>query len=167
MSIIKIRSATPQDCPLLTQLISDLAVYEKLAHECKTTPDALHAALFSPRPVAEALIGEVDGVPQGFALFFTNFSTFVCKPGLYLEDLFVRPEARGVGLGKALLSYLGKIALERGYGRVEWVVLDWNSPAIEFYKKLGARPLEDWTIFRVSGDGIQTLANACPPVKDT
>jgi len=165
MPIITIRFATPLDCPLLTQLIRDLAVYEKLAHECKTTPEALHAALFSARPAAEALIGEVDGVPQGFALFFTNFSTFVCKPGLYLEDLFVRPQARSVGLGKALLSHLGKIAVERNYGRVEWVVLDWNTPAIDFYKNLGAKPLDDWTIFRVSGDGIQTLADACPVTK--
>ena len=157
---MRIRPATPADLTTITRFIRELAEYEKLLHECKTTPEALGQALFPKegRPVAESLIGEIDGVPQGFALFFTNFSTFLAKPGLYLEDLYVTPAARGHGLGKALLTHLAQIAAERGYGRFEWSVLDWNEPAIGFYKKLGAVPMDEWTVFRVAGNSLASLA---------
>jgi len=158
--MLNIRPATPADAPLLAELIRDLAVYEKMADQCRVTESGLLAALFGPRPCAEAIIGEVNGKPEGFALFFTNFSTFVCKPGIYLEDLFVRPRARGVGLGKALLSRLAQLAIERGCGRLEWSVLDWNTPAIDFYKKFGATPMDEWTVFRVAGDALASLADA-------
>ncbi|HZV09800.1 MAG TPA: GNAT family N-acetyltransferase, partial [Novosphingobium sp.] len=114
--------------------------------------------LFGPRPMAEALIGEIHGLPQGFALFFHSFSTFEGRPGLYLEDLFVRPEARGAGLGKALLLQLAALATARGCARLEWAVLDWNAPSIGFYRALGARPMEEWTVMRVDGDALQRLA---------
>lgn len=159
---VRIRPATPQDVPLLCRLIRDLAVYEKLEHECRVTPEGLHAALFGPRPSAKALVGELSGVPEGFALYFTNFSTFLAKPGIYLEDLFVRPHARGSGLGKALLSTLARIAVEEGCGRVEWSVLDWNEPAIGFYKRLGAVPMSEWTVFRLTGDSLRDVAALAP-----
>ncbi len=156
---ISIRPATRADLSLLCELIHDLAVYEKLEHECKVTESGLAAALFGDggRPCAEAVIGEVNGRAEGFALFFTNFSTFLCKPGIYLEDLFVRPHARGVGLGKALLAHLAKLAVSRGCGRLEWSVLDWNEPAIGFYKKLGAIPMSEWTVFRLTGPALTNL----------
>src|SRR5207253_2058547 len=140
--------ATPADTILLAELICSLAEYERLSDVCTITPEVLETHLFSKRPVAEAVIAELDGEAQGFALFFTTFSTFVGKPSLYLEDLFVKPDARGKGIGKSLLLHLVRLAKDRGYGRVEWAVLDWNEPAIQFYKKLGARPMEDWKIFR-------------------
>jgi GNAT superfamily N-acetyltransferase len=115
--------------------------------------------LFGPRPYAEVLIGEIDGAPQGFALFFHNFSTFEGRPGIYLEDLFVRPDARGSGLGKALLAYLAKLAVDRGCARLEWSVLDWNEPSIGFYKSLGARAMDKWTVFRMDGDALKRLAS--------
>lgn len=159
-----IRPATPADVPAIVGFIRELAEYEKLLHVCRTTVEALTASLFpaSGRPVAEALVGEIDGVPMGMALFFTNFSTFECKPGLYLEDLYVTPKARGVGLGKALLIRLAQIAVERGYARFEWSVLDWNEPAIGFYKKLGAVPMDEWTVFRVAGGALTSLASMNP-----
>jgi GNAT superfamily N-acetyltransferase len=147
---IAIRPATIEDVPLVMQFIRDLAEYERLAHEVTADEDALRAALFGDRPYAEVLIASYDGKPAGFALFFHNFSTFLGKPGIYLEDLFVRPELRGRGLGRALLAALARLAVERGCGRVEWAVLDWNEPSIAFYKSLGARPLDDWTVFRMS-----------------
>lgn len=122
--------------------------------------DVLATKLFGPRPYAEVVIGEVDGAAQGFALFFHNFSTFEGKPGIYLEDLFVTPQARGSGLGKALLSHLAKLAVERGCARLEWWVLDWNEPALAFYRKLGARPMDEWTVQRVAGDALVALAKA-------
>ena len=154
---ISIRIATPEDLPLIAELIRGLADYEKLAHEVRFDEPVLGAKLFGQRPYAEVIIGEVDGAAQGFALFFHNFSTFEGKPGVYLEDLFVRPEARGSGLGKALLSRLAAIAVERDCARLEWSVLDWNEPAIGFYKKLGARLMDEWTVMRVDGAALVQL----------
>ena len=155
---LSIRPATAADLPLIASLIRDLADYEKLAHEVRFDEAVLGERLFGERPYAEVLIGEVDGVAQGFALFFHNFSTFEGKPGVYLEDLYVRPEARGAGLGKALLKALAQIALERDCARLEWWVLDWNAPAIGFYEKLGARPMDEWTTMRVDGAALAELA---------
>jgi len=154
---ISIRPARPADLPLIAQLIRDLAEYEQLAHEVRFDEAVLGQKLFGARPYAEVVIGEVDAAPQGFALFFHNFSTFEGKPGIYLEDLFVRPEARGAGLGKALLSHLAALALERDCARLEWSVLDWNAPAIGFYRKLGARLMDEWTVMRVDGTALQQL----------
>ncbi len=155
---LSIRPAKPADLPLIAQFIRDLADYERLAHEVRFDEAELGARLFGARPYAEVLIGEVDGVAQGFALFFHNFSTFEGKPGIYLEDLFVRPEARGAGLGKAFLQRLAQLAVERDCARLEWWVLDWNEPAIRFYEALGAKPMDEWTTFRVDGDALKTLA---------
>lgn len=155
---LSIRSATATDLPLIAQFIRDLAEYERLAHEVRFDEAVLGDRLFGARPYAEVLIGEIDGEPQGFALFFHNFSTFEGKPGVYLEDLFVRPEARGSGLGKALLKRLAQIAIERDCARLEWWVLDWNEPAINFYKSFGAKPMDEWTTFRVDGDALTALA---------
>ena len=153
-----IRSATPDDAETLADLIRELAEYERLAHEARASADSLRQHLFGPRPYAEALIAEVAGTPVGFALFFHNYSTFRGQPGLYLEDLFVRPESRGRGIGKALLMRLATLAVERGCGRMEWAVLDWNAPSIAFYRSLGARPMDDWTIFRVDDEALDRLA---------
>ena len=154
--------ATPADLPLIAQFIRDLAEYERLSHEVRFDEAALGERLFGQsaggRPYAEVLIGEVDGAAQGFALFFHNFSTFEGKPGIYLEDLFVRPEARGAGLGKAFLQRLAQLAVERDCARLEWWVLDWNEPAIRFYKALGAKPMDEWTTFRVDGDALAALS---------
>jgi len=155
---LSIRPASARDIPLIAQFIRDLAEYERLAHEVRFDEAVLEAKLFGTRPYAEVLIGEIDGSPQGFALFFHNFSTFEGKPGVYLEDLFVRPEARGAGLGKALLKKLAAIAVERDCARLEWSVLDWNEPAIQFYKALGAKPMDEWTIYRVDGTALAKLA---------
>ncbi len=154
---ISIRPASAADLPLIAQLIRDLAEYERLAHEVRFDDEVLAAKLFGPRPYAEVVIGEIDGAAQGFALFFHNFSTFEGRPGIYLEDLFVRPDARGSGLGKALLSHLAALAVERDCARLEWSVLDWNEPAIGFYKKLGARLMDEWTVMRVDGDALTQL----------
>jgi len=156
--MISIRSATPADISLIGQFIRDLAEYEKLAHEVRFDEAVMAQKLFGPRTFAEVLIGEIDGTPQGFALFFHNFSTFEGRPGIYLEDLFVRPDARGSGLGKALLGKLAALAVERDCARLEWSVLDWNTPAIDFYKALGARPMDEWTVYRVDGDALTDLA---------
>lgn len=152
-----IRPATPADLPLIAELIRALAVYEKLADKVRFDEAQLGQNLFGPRPMAEVIIGEVDGQPQGFALFFHNFSTFEGRPGIYLEDLFVRPEARGCGLGKAMLAHLAALALERGCARLEWWVLDWNESAIGFYRKLGARPMDEWTTMRMDGAALEQL----------
>ncbi|MBN8485377.1 MAG: GNAT family N-acetyltransferase [Sphingomonadales bacterium] len=154
---LTIRPATPSDLPLIAQLIRDLAEYEKLAHEVRFDEAVLQAKLFGARPYAEVVIGELDGTPQGFALFFHNFSTFEGRPGIYLEDLFVRPAARGAGLGKALLSHLAALAIERDCARLEWSVLDWNEPAIGFYRRLGARLMDEWTVMRVDGAELAQL----------
>ncbi len=157
---ISIRPAAPADLPLIAQFIRDLAVYEKLAHEVRFDEATLGEKLFGPRPYAEVVIGELDGEPQGFALFFHNFSTFEGRPGLYLEDLFVRPEARGSGLGKALLAHLAQLCVTRDCARLEWSVLDWNTPAIGFYQNLGAKLMDEWTVMRVDGDALTELAAA-------
>ncbi len=154
---LSIRPASSADLPLIAGLIRDLAKYEKLAHEVRFDEAVLHEKLFGPRPYAEVVIGELDGVAQGFALFFHNFSTFEGKPGIYLEDLFVRPEARGSGLGKALLAHLAMLATTRDCARLEWSVLDWNEPAIGFYRKLGARLMDDWTVMRLDSANLARL----------
>lgn len=155
---VSIRPATSADLPLIAALIRELAEYERLSDAVRFDETVLGQKLFGERPYAEVLIGEVDGIAQGFALFFHNFSTFEGKPGIYLEDLFVRPEARGAGLGKALLIELARLAVERDCARLEWWVLDWNHPAIGFYKALGARPMDEWTVMRVDGEALGALA---------
>jgi GNAT superfamily N-acetyltransferase len=152
-----LRAATVADVPQILAFIRALADYERLLHEVVATEDGLRHALFGPRPYAEVVLAEHDGVPVGFALFFHTFSTFLAQPGIYLEDLFVVPEARGRGVGRALLAHLARLALERGCGRVEWAVLDWNAPAIRFYESLGARPNSEWTVYRLSGDSLTSL----------
>lgn len=154
-----IRPATPADLPLIAQLIRDLAEYEKLAHHVVFTNESLKNHLFGPRPYAEVLIAEHEDVGIGFALFFHNFSTFLGQPGIYLEDLFVKPEYRGHGHGKALLAALAKLALDRGCGRLEWAVLDWNKPAIGFYESLGATPNDEWTVYRLTGPALKQLGS--------
>ena len=154
---ISIRPAIAEDLPLIASLIRALADYEKLSHEVRFDEAVLGQKLFGARPYAEVVIGELDGTPQGFALFFHNFSTFEGKPGIYLEDLFVKPEARGSGLGKALLSHLAALAIERDCARLEWWVLDWNEPSIGFYKSLGAKFMDEWTVMRVDGKALLHL----------
>ena len=144
-----IRFATEEDVPLILRFIRELAEYEKLPHECIATEEAVRSTLFGEKRFAEVLIAEEANEPAGFALFFHNYSTFLAKPGIYLEDLYVRPEFRGRGYGKALLMRLAELARERNCGRLEWAVLNWNEPAIEFYKSLGARPMSEWTVFRL------------------
>ena len=155
---LKIRGATPADAALILSLIRELADYEKLAREVTATEAGLTATLFGARPSAECVIAEFDGEPAGFALFFHNYSTFLGKPGLYLEDLYVKPELRGKGLGRRLLAHLAALALSRGCGRFEWAVLDWNEPALRFYKNLGARTMDSWKIHRLTGDPLKALA---------
>lgn len=155
---LAIRPATPADVPLLLGLIRELADYEKLTHEVVATEEQLRQTLFGPTPCAEALIGDVGGQPAGFALYFQNYSTFLAKPGLYLEDLFVQPAHRGLGLGKALITAVARIAHERDCGRFEWTVLDWNTPAIRFYESLGAQMKADWRIMRVTGPALEQMA---------
>jgi GNAT superfamily N-acetyltransferase len=155
----KLRAAVRADVPEILRLIRALADYEKLSHEVVATESALAQTLFGAKPAAEVLLAEQDGRAVGFALFFQNYSTFLGKPGIYLEDLFVEPAQRGQGTGKQLLGALAKIAVERGCGRFEWAVLDWNTPAIGFYEKLGAKPVSDWTIMRVTGEALRKLAS--------
>jgi GNAT superfamily N-acetyltransferase len=154
----EIRAATEDDVPLILSLIKELAEYERLSHEVVATEEALRDSLFGERPMAEVLIGHRGNEPAGFALFFHNFSTFLGKPGIYLEDLYVKPEYRGMGFGQALLVRLAKLARERGCGRLEWSVLDWNEPAIGFYKGIGASPVSGWTVYRVTGEALEELA---------
>jgi GNAT superfamily N-acetyltransferase len=156
--LVSIRAATPEDVPLIRCLIAELAEYERLADAAVATDAGLREHLFGPRPSAEVLIGEVEGEPAGFALFFHNFSTFVGKRGLYLEDLFVRPQYRGSGLGKHLMATLARIALQRDCGRFEWSVLDWNTDAIGFYRRIGAVGMDEWTVQRLEGDALRALA---------
>lgn len=157
---IALRPATPADLPLIADLIRELAAYENLTDAVRLDAGVLGDHLFGPRPYAEVVMGEVMGVAQGFALFFHNFSTFEGRPGIYLEDLFVRPAARGSGLGRALLAHLAALAVARGCARLEWSVLDWNAPAIGFYTALGARAMDEWTIMRVDGDALAALAGS-------
>jgi GNAT superfamily N-acetyltransferase len=154
----EIKPATEDDAPLILSFIKKLAVYEKLAHEVTATEDILRETLFGERRYAEVVIGYYRGEPAGFALFFHNYSTFLGKPGIYLEDLFVDEEHRGKGFGKALLVYLARLTKERNCGRLEWSVLDWNEPSINFYKALGARPKDEWTVFRLTGEALDKLA---------
>ena len=155
---LRIEQATERDVPLILRLIKGLAEYEKMADEVTATEEGLRQSLFGPRPGAEVVIGYAGDEPAGFALFFPNYSTFLGKPGIYLEDLFVLPEWRGQGFGRQLLVHLATLASERGCGRLEWAVLNWNAPAIGFYERLGAKPMNDWTIFRVTGDALHALA---------
>ena len=155
---LQIREATEADVPVIAWFIRQLAEYEHLLQETTMTEETLRESLFGSHPGAEVLLGYYQDKPAGFAVFFHNFSTFLGKPGLYLEDLFVIPEMRGKGFGRALLVRLAKIAQERNCGRFEWSVLDWNEPSIEFYKKLGAVPMNEWTIFRVTGEALERLA---------
>ena len=147
-----------EDVPIILQLVRDLATYERAPNEVTATEEQLVEVLFGPRPSAEVMLAFEEDTAVGFAVFFHNFSTWLGRPGLYLEDLFVKPEVRGKGYGRALLVHLAKIARERGCGRMEWAVLDWNDPAIQFYHKLGAAPMDEWTVFRLTGDGIAKLA---------
>jgi len=156
--LLSIRPACADDAPLIRQFIAELADYERLADAAVATDDDLRTQLFGDHPAAEVLIGEVDGEPAGFALFFHNFSTFLGKRGLYLEDLFVRPQHRGSGLGKHLMAALARLAVQRGCGRFEWSVLDWNTPAIEFYESFGARPKDDWISYRLTGQALLDFA---------
>lgn len=155
---LRIRSAVPEDTALVLRFIRELAKYEKLAHEVVADEERLRASLFGPERVAEVLLAYVGEEAVGFAVWFRNFSTFTGRAGIYLEDLFVEPAHRGRGVGRALLAELGRIAVERGYARLNWAVLDWNQPAIDFYRKLGATVLEDWRICRVTGEVLQRLA---------
>jgi GNAT superfamily N-acetyltransferase len=157
---ISIRPAGEDEVGLVLQFIRDLAKYERLEHEVKATEAGLRAALFGSRPYAEVVFACLNGDPVGFALFFHNFSTFMGRPGIYLEDLYVRPEARGLGIGRRLLAWLAVTAISRGCGRLEWAVLKWNEPSIQFYRKLGAVAMDQWDIYRVTGPALDRLAGA-------
>lgn len=156
--MLALRPARPEDVPLLVSLIRELAEYEQLLHEVEADATALHDHLFGARPCVEVILAEWEGTVAGFALFFSNYSTFLTKPGLYLEDLYVRPALRGHGIGKALLVELARIAVSRGCKRLDWSVLDWNTPARGFYESLGAHPMDQWTGYRLSGDNLKRLA---------
>ncbi len=155
--MIAIRHATASDAPLVLRFIKGLAEYERLAHEVTATEEKIRDSLFGPAPGAEVVIAEVDGTPAGFALFFHNYSTFLAQPGIWLEDLFVLPDFRGHGVGRELLTYLARLALERGCGRLEWCVLDWNESAIRFYESVGAQAMADLTVYRVTGEALTRL----------
>ena len=155
---VTIRPAAAHELPLVLEFIRELAVYERLEHEMSATTADLATSLFGPRPYAEVVFACLDGIPVGFALFFHNFSTFIGKPGIYLEDLFVRPQARGRGIGRCLLAWLARTTLERGCARLDWAVLDWNAPSIAFYRSVGAVAQDEWTIMRVSGAALERLA---------
>ncbi len=159
MHDLKIKAATIEDVSLILSFIKKLAEYEKLSHEVVATEDGLREALFGARRYAETVIAYAQNEPVGFALFFHNFSTFVGKPGIYLEDLYVDPAHRGKGFGKALLVHLAKLAWERNCGRLEWAVLNWNQPSIEFYESLGAKPMNEWKVYRLTGEALENLAN--------
>ncbi len=156
-AVLALRPALESDLDLILQFVRELAEYEHLSHMVVDDRERMRASLFGERPYAEVVIAQVAGVPAGFALFFHNFSTFLAKPGIYLEDLFVRPQFRGAGVGKALLLYVGKLARERDCGRYEWAVLDWNQPAIDFYQGLGAAPMDEWRLMRVTGEALDAL----------
>lgn len=159
---VEIVRAREGDVALILELIRGLAEYEKLSHEVRATEEMLRASLFGERPAAEVLLAMIAGECAGFALFFSTYSTFLAQPGIYLEDLFVKPPLRGRGIGRALLAEIARLAAERKCGRVEWAVLDWNAPSIEFYKKLGAAPLDDWTVYRLTGEALSSLAQRLP-----
>ena len=158
-----ISPASESDIPLILRFIQDLADYERLRHECVATEDKLRETLFGDSPAAEVLIARLDGEAVGFALFFYSYSTFLAQRGIYLEDLFVNPGVRGKGIGKALLATVARLAIDRGCGRLDWAVLDWNEPSIGFYRSIGAEALDDWTTFRMTGDTLVALAAASEP----
>jgi GNAT superfamily N-acetyltransferase len=160
---VTIRPCRPDDAEALVNLVRELAVYENLEEFARATPEQIRAHFFGPRPFAEAILAEVEGEPVGFAIFFGTYSTFRGQPGLYLEDIFVREEHRGRGIGRALLATVARIAVDRGCGRVEWSVLDWNEPAIGFYRALGAHPLDQWTVYRIDDEPLALLAQQAPP----
>jgi GNAT superfamily N-acetyltransferase len=155
---LKIRDALPADAPFIASLIHELAEYEKLAHQCAATPEALAQWLFAPHPKVFCLIAEWDGAPAGFALYFYNFSTFLAKPGLYLEDLFIRPDFRRKGIARNLFKALAQKAVAEGCRRLDWWVLDWNADALDFYRSLGAQSMSEWTVQRIEGDALAKLA---------
>ncbi|MDX6379845.1 MAG: hypothetical protein QOI57_869 [Rubrobacteraceae bacterium] len=155
---MEIRIATEADVPLILSFIKELAGYERLSHEVSATEDLLRKSLFGERQGAEVVVGYRGDEPAGFALFFHNFSTFLGRPGIYLEDLYVKPELRGQGVGRSMLAYLAKLAKERDCGRLEWSVLDWNEPAIKLYKSIGAVPMDEWTVYRLTGKALDELA---------
>lgn len=157
LSDFKLRFAEMDDVPLILEFIRELAIYERMLPDVVATEEALRESLFE-RKMAEVIIGELQGKPVAFALFFYNFSTFLGRPGIYLEDLFVKPEMRGQGIGEIILSFLAKLAIERKCGRLEWWCLDWNEPSVKFYRHLGAVPMDDWTVYRVSDEGLNKLA---------
>jgi len=162
--MITLRAAVPDDVPLILRFIRELAEYERMADDVRASHEDLREALFGERPYAEVVIAICDAEPVGFALFFHNFSTFVGRPGIYLEDLYVRPEMRGRGIGRALLAHLAHLARERRCARLEWSVLDWNEPSIGFYRSLGAIPMDEWTVYRLAGEPLEALAaSALPP----
>ncbi|NRF67627.1 GNAT family N-acetyltransferase [Aquincola sp. S2] len=163
MASFSLRAALPQDVPAIVGLITELAEFEHLTHLLQVTPESLEPHLFGHKPAAEAWVATVGDTVIGFALCFTNFSTFLAKPGLYLEDLYIQPAYRNLGIGRALLSMLAAVAVGRGYGRFEWCVLDWNENAIRFYEKLGATLLPDWRLCRVTGDALLNFGDATPP----
>lgn len=163
----RIEPASERDVPLILRFIKGLAEYERLEHEVVATEESLREALFGSRPGAEVVIGYAGSEPAGFALFFRNYSTFLGRPGLYVEDLFVLPESRGRGLGRQLLAYIACLAVERGCGRVEWAVLDWNEPAIRFYRRIGAQAMDEWTVYRLTGKALNQLASQARPSKAT
>ena len=162
---LRLRPAEPGDEALILSFIRELAAYEKLSHEVVATEEELAASLFGPRPVAEVVLGFWEGAAAGFCLFFHTFSTFLGRPGLYLEDLYVKPERRGRGIGRAFFTHLAQLAVARNFGRLEWSVLDWNEPAIEFYRSVGARPLDEWTVFRLTGERLADLAANVPTAR--
>ncbi len=161
---LQVEAATERDVALILSFIHKIAAYEKLSHLVTATEETLRESLFGPQPAAEVLLAYWQGSPAGYAVFFTNFSTFLGRAGIYLEDLFVEPELRGKGIGKALLASVAKAAQDRGCGRLEWAVLDWNKPSIDFYVGLGAKPIDEWTIFRMTAEAIARLADFAPPL---
>jgi GNAT superfamily N-acetyltransferase len=161
-----IRSTTVDDCTLILDFIKELAEYEKLLHEVTATAETLEETLFSDNPYAEVIIGEFERKPIGYALFFNNFSTFTGRPGIYLEDIYVQPEMRGKGMGKYMLAYIANLAVQRNCTRVEWSVLDWNTPSIQFYRSIGAIPMDGWTVQRLYGKELQVFSKECKQIEN-
>ena len=157
---IRLKPATQNDVPVILQFIKELAEYEKLSQEVVATEDTLRTSLFGARPAAEVVIAYASDEPVGFALYFQTFSTFLGRPGIYLEDLYVTPARRSQGIGRRLLAYVARVAVDRGYGRMEWSVLNWNEPALVVYRKIGARPMDEWTVQRLTGDALKSLAQS-------
>ena len=157
---IRLEPATAKDVPVILRFINELAEYEKLSHEVVATEDTLGASLFGSRPAAEVVIAYAGNDPVGFALYFPTFSTFLGRPGIYLEDLYVTPSRRGHGIGRRLLAHIARVAVDRGYGRMEWSVLNWNEPALAVYRKIGARPMDEWTVQRLTGEALKSLAQS-------